>query len=63
MEKTVILILATVVMITLITGCQTSVETYSNSRFGFSVNYPERCEIEQSDWENAAKVIFLMMWV
>lgn len=29
---------------------QTSVETYSNARFGFSVNYPERWKVSEDDY-------------
>lgn len=44
----------TIFVIMLITGCQvtapqTSVETYSNTRFGFSINYPDGWKVSEDD--------------
>lgn len=55
MKKVVTWTLTLFLIIMLMIGCQvsvpqTSVETYSNTRFGFCVNYPEGWKVSENDY-------------
>lgn len=55
MKKVIMWNLTVFLIIMLMIGCQvtapqTSVETYSNTRFGFSVNYPEGWKVSEDDY-------------
>lgn len=56
--KNIINLILAILIIMLATGCQvgtlqTNVNTYSNTNFGFSVNYPEGWKVSEDDYEEA----------